>query len=69
MPTIEKVRTTDERRLDAANPVVCLLCGGGAEEASEAREPMSEVCPNCEETADLPLSHYYLMQYYRCIAD
>ncbi|HZG86381.1 hypothetical protein [Paenibacillus sp.] len=61
MPAIDRARTIEERRPAAPAAGGCFLCGG-AEEASA-------VCPNCEETADLPLSHYYLMQYYRCIAD
>jgi len=46
---------------------ICLMCG---EEVVPGRRDSAPIlCDACAETADLPLSAYYLTQYYYRFAD
>ena len=45
----------------------CLMCGG--EVVPSRNDSASILCDSCAETADLPLSAYYLTQYYYRFSD
>ncbi|EXX87536.1 hypothetical protein BG53_01925 [Paenibacillus darwinianus] len=45
----------------------CFTCGESVG-ASEPANP-AKLCASCAETADLPMSHYFLTQYYYRFAD
>jgi len=45
----------------------CMMCGEGLAPARNVSSPI--LCEACTETADLPLSAYFLTQYYYRFAD
>ncbi len=44
----------------------CFLCGEGFDRRQGGEDLL---CSTCAATADLPMSHYYMAQYYFGIAD
>lgn len=61
------MQDADGNKATQALTEVCLMCGGDVVPSRNLSTPI--LCNSCTETADLPLSAYYLAQYYYRFAD
>ena len=54
-------------RTHTAHKHTCFICGESYDRSREGAEDL--LCSACAATADLPMSHYYMVQYYYGFAD